>query len=179
MLACQSGLSIKHYSNGVALALTQLSSYAKLEIASVWKVDGLRSNDAASTGKVAMTERFGAYARKQRVAHRISLKQVADRLGLSTVYISDIERGNRNPLGSDKLLEWADEIQADGNEFLALAELERGGVELPLSLELGQTRNALALALARSWKDLTSDEEDALKEAMANRLKKDGPGNGL
>lgn len=118
-----------------------------------------------------MSDAFGTYARKIRVQKRVSLKDVANTLGYSTVYISDIERGNRNPPTDDKLELWADIIGADESEFSYQANLRRESVELPLHQSMRDSKNRLALTLARAWKDLTTEEESALKTALAERFK--------
>ncbi len=49
-------------------------------------------------GKVGKTvESLGDYLREQRVASRLSLRQLADLAGVSNPYLSQIERGLRKP----------------------------------------------------------------------------------
>lgn len=42
-------------------------------------------------------ESLGEYLREQRVANRLSLRQLADQTGVSNPYLSQIERGLRRP----------------------------------------------------------------------------------
>ena len=49
-------------------------------------------------GKVGKTvESLGDYLREQRVASRLSLRQLAEQAGVSNPYLSQIERGLRRP----------------------------------------------------------------------------------
>ena len=49
-------------------------------------------------GKVGKTvETLGDYLKEQRVASRLSLRQLADQAGVSNPYLSQIERGLRRP----------------------------------------------------------------------------------
>ena len=49
-------------------------------------------------GKVGKTvESLGDYLREQRIAARLSLRQLAEQAGVSNPYLSQIERGLRKP----------------------------------------------------------------------------------
>src|SRR6187402_2655151 len=51
-----------------------------------------------SKGKVGKTvESLGEYLREQRLASRLSLRQLAEQAGVSNPYLSQIERGLRKP----------------------------------------------------------------------------------
>lgn len=51
-----------------------------------------------SKGKVVKTvESLGEYLKEQRVASRLSLRQLAEQAGVSNPYLSQIERGLRKP----------------------------------------------------------------------------------
>ena len=50
-----------------------------------------------------MSSSFGPFLRSVREKLGKTMKQVADLLEVSTVYISDIERGKRNPPSEDKI----------------------------------------------------------------------------
>jgi len=115
-----------------------------------------------------MSQTFGDYARSIRTNRRIPLKTVADALEFSSVYIADIERGRRNPPTADKIRLWANVIGADASEMFARAAIHRDTVELPLG-DAESSRNRLALALARSWEDLTEEEENELTQFLETR----------
>lgn len=50
-----------------------------------------------ATGFGKRVETLGDYLREQRVANRLSLRQLADAAGVSNPYLSQIERGLRRP----------------------------------------------------------------------------------
>lgn len=108
--------------------------------------------------------KFGETARDIRVGSRKPLSAVAEELGYSAVYISDIERGNRNPPPPSVARKWAEVIGGDPLEFERLALLARKAVEL----EVDQTHedalvNQAAFALARRWKTL---DEPSLRKII-------------
>lgn len=111
-----------------------------------------------------MGVRFGTAARNARIDREVSLKTVADRLGFTPAYISDIERGNRNPPSIEKVRIWANAVEIEPELFIRLAEEDRPSVELPIQ---GDPRKAeLALMLLRQWDSLTDDQESQLLEAV-------------
>ncbi len=76
---------------------------------------------------------FGALLRDIRVRLGLSLKQVADVLGVTPVYVSDIERGNRAPLGTDKILALSDVpglTPVDIENLMLAATSQRGAVQM-------------------------------------------------
>ena len=77
--------------------------------------------------ETTINKQFGATVREIREAAGTSLRELARRLGWSAAYVSDIERGRRNPPGQATEVEaWADAIGA-GNleELMELAEQGR------------------------------------------------------
>jgi transcriptional regulator with XRE-family HTH domain len=51
----------------------------------------------AAMNPVAMVGSLGEYLKEQRLASRLSLRQLADQVGVSNPYLSQIERGLRRP----------------------------------------------------------------------------------
>jgi transcriptional regulator with XRE-family HTH domain len=106
---------------------------------------------------------FGAYLRAQRVAAGLSLRQVADSLGVSHVYLGEVERGVRGPLARDR---WPKLLMTVPG--LSEAELERkAATTRPLQLTLSDSPpkyQDLGLALARriQEQDLSQTELDKL-----------------
>jgi len=99
---------------------------------------------------------FGQILRASRVEAQKTLKGVADCLGWSVVYLSDIERGRRNPPAAEDIKKIADCIGCPASQLLDQADLDRERVEIPLT-NTGRSNEA-ALALARRWTDLTEDQ---------------------
>lgn len=108
-----------------------------------------------------MEVRFGDVARTARVKARVSLRDLASRLQWSPVYVSDIERGTRNPPSAEKAREWAEAVGADGDEFVSLSLMGRDAVELPVA-----DHAELALALARKWGRLTPDQKEGMMRIL-------------
>ena len=107
--------------------------------------------------------RFGNLARDTRVRNRHSLKEVADGLGKSIVYISDIERGHRNAPPPAVARVWARIVGGSPGDFEKASAIERQSVELTVDQDQADTpRNIAALALARRWDKLSADEYQAI-----------------
>lgn len=106
---------------------------------------------------------FGATVRKLRENAKISLRDLANAVGVSAVYLSDIERGRRNPPQDDKLKKIADFLHINPQELEELAIKDRKRVELELPSDRGTVSDA-ALALARRWDYLTDAQAAAIIE---------------
>jgi|GEM_PF-3051637 len=113
-------------------------------------------------------ERFGEYARVKREKQRISLRSLAGSLGLSAPYVSDIERGNRNPPERKTIVEWAKVIGEDPDMFARRAELDRRIVEVPVNYNPANTE--LAQMFARTIDGLTDTQRDQLKKIMEGKV---------
>lgn len=111
--------------------------------------------------------RFGNLARDTRIRNGHSLKKVADGLGKSIVYISDIERGRRNAPPPTTARTWAGLIGGDPPVFEVVALMERQSVELSGDREREDApRNMAALALARSWDRISTDKLNAIVQLL-------------
>jgi transcriptional regulator with XRE-family HTH domain len=80
-------------------------------------------------GEKPMPERFGDLLRKQRHKANKTLGDIARLLGLSVVFLSDVERGNRKPLSNERLVKIADFLGQDPTPLIEAADLERGFIE--------------------------------------------------
>jgi transcriptional regulator with XRE-family HTH domain len=102
---------------------------------------------------------FGAYLRRMRVAAGKSLREVAEAVGISHVYLGEVERGVRGPLKPEH---WDALIRAIPG--ITRVELRReADTSRPLEIDLAgapRTYQNLALALARRFKrrDLSQSE---------------------
>ena len=76
-----------------------------------------------------MAERFGDLLRKMRRAANKTLGDLARFLGVSVVYLSDVERGNRKPLSKDRIVKIADFLKDDPALLMEAADRERGVIE--------------------------------------------------
>ena len=105
---------------------------------------------------------FGAYLRRMRVAAGKSLREVAEAVGISHVYLGEVERGARGPLKPEH---WDALIRAIPG--VTRAELRReADTSRPLEIDLaGAPRpyQNLALALARRFKRRDLSEAELAK----------------
>lgn len=112
-----------------------------------------------------MSEPFGDLARRLRTESEVSLRTVSKQLGWTPTYVSDIERGRRSAPTVAIARKWAEVIGADPELLADAAFRDRRVVEFPVDPETDKGQ-ALAL-LARSWSDLTPDQEEALMRQVA------------
>jgi len=80
-----------------------------------------------------MPERFGDALRKRRKAAGKTLSDVAGLLEVSIVYVSDVERGNRRPFDSDRIIKVAKFLKTDASPLIAAADQERGVIEYDIT----------------------------------------------
>lgn len=65
--------------------------------------------------------RFGEALRKARVGRGFTLRAVAERIGVSITYLSDVERGERPPLSAERIGAVAAALSIRPDELLAVA----------------------------------------------------------
>lgn len=117
-----------------------------------------------------MRRRFGDHARRARGRLDLSLKEVANALGVTITYVSEIELGRRNPPAPEMVSKWAHFLGEDEGLFDALARLDRRKIELEVDPEkFDGAQSQFAVALARSWQDLTDDDFRVIHEALEKR----------
>jgi len=76
-----------------------------------------------------MAERFGDLLRRLRRKEDKTLGDVARELGVSIPYLSDVERGNRKPFTTDRLIQLANFLNADADALIEAADREKGIIE--------------------------------------------------
>ena len=76
-----------------------------------------------------MPERFGDLLRSERRRVGKTLGQIAGLLGLSVVFVSDVERSNRKPFANDRILKIAAYLNVDPTPLMEVADRERGFTE--------------------------------------------------
>jgi transcriptional regulator with XRE-family HTH domain len=108
---------------------------------------------------MAQPSTFGRYLRQKRGEARLSLRAVADRLGVSHVFLSEVERGVRTMINRDR---WEALIRAIPG--VTMEELGRhADRSKPIQLDLTDAPplyQDLALCLARRMqkRDIPNDE---------------------
>ncbi len=110
---------------------------------------------------------FGKYLRSQRKAARVSQQELAKAVGVSHGYISQVESGERAPIGS---AHWPAIVKAIAG--VTIAGLERAAaMTRPLEIDLAkatpaQADLALALALRLRGRNLGDDETATLLDLV-------------
>lgn len=120
-----------------------------------------------------MVEHFGTVLREIRTQKKIYLKELAEKMGWSIVYLSDIERGRRNPPAKNFISQLAEFLNVKASHLLNAADRERGFVELNLN-NATSTKTKAALTLARSWNNLTEEDWDEIIKLISEKHGTDG-----
>lgn len=107
---------------------------------------------------------FGTLLRKLRKAGGKTMGQLADHLGVSVSYVSDVELGNRAPFDGAKVREAARFLRVDPTALFMAAAASRGAFEL--SVGSNATVNAVGAALMRAWGDLSEDDLQKISEVV-------------
>lgn len=114
-----------------------------------------------------MTQKnFGATIRALREAQQISLRKFADKVGISPTYLSKIERDEFQPPGEETVKKFAEALNQDTDELLALA----GKVSSDLPAIIQQRPRELASFL-RTASELNPDEMARLRKYV-DRIKR-------
>ena len=116
---------------------------------------------------------FGQRLRELREVAKLRLKDVADEMEWSAVYVCDIERGHRSPPAADKIRKLARFINADMGELILLAGKERKKIELDIA-ETRPRAADLAMVLARSWDEMTEETAEQLIQYLRGGTSEDG-----
>ena len=112
----------------------------------------------------ANTQNFGAFLQRKREEKRITLRKMAEMLGLSAPFLSDVEKDRRNPPELAKLEQIArilDLTYEEQETMYNLAGKKRDSVAPDLP-EYIMSRDYVAAAL-RTARDLDAGEEEWLR----------------
>lgn len=117
-----------------------------------------------------MLTNFGRALRKMRIDHGEYLKDMAAKLEVTVAYLSAVENGKREVPDSwcEKLSETYHLSLEERKELQQYAYEKKDSVKIELS-GIEQEEKQLALAFARSFKTLSSEELNAIKEILKNR----------
>ncbi|MBX6423340.1 helix-turn-helix domain-containing protein [Thermosulfurimonas sp. F29] len=113
---------------------------------------------------------FGKTLRRARKNAGLTLKNVAEAMGWSIVYLSDVERGRRNPPKPEMMLKLAQIVGVPAGVLLEAAAKDWGFVSLPL--EGSGSRRELFLLIAREWDNFTEDVAIKVIEVLRKILSK-------
>ena len=101
----------------------------------------MAKDKSAKTGKTVVGS-LGDYLKEQRLASRLSLRQLADQVGVSNPYLSQIERGLRKP-SAEVLQQLARALRISAEQLYVRAGIVHpdgdgaGSVELAILADAG------------------------------------------
>ena len=104
---------------------------------------------------------FGEFISKKRVEKKITLRKMADMLGVSPAFLTDVEKDRRNPFDMEKLIQLAELLgltPEENSQMLDLAGKKRNAVAPDLP-EYIMERDYVSAAL-RTARDLDVGEEE-------------------
>lgn len=133
---------------------------------SEWAVERVKVNIMGS-----FYQNFGEFLQKKREEKKITLRKMAELLGFSAPFLSDVEKDRRNPPDMEKLSMLAEILQLSGEDkslMLDLAGKKRNSVAPDLP-EYIMERDYVSAAL-RTARDLDAGEEEWLQ--FVEELKK-------
>jgi transcriptional regulator with XRE-family HTH domain len=107
---------------------------------------------------------FGDFLQKKRMEHGMTLRKMAEQLGITAPYLTDIEKDRRNPPEMDKLELIARTLLLSDEEKTIMFDLagKRRNSVAPDLPEYIMERDYVSAAL-RTARDLDADEADWLK----------------
>ena len=100
---------------------------------------------------------FGDAVRGARNERGISLTNLAKGLGVTKVYVSDVERGRRAPFNLIRIRQVSEILGCDPFHLYVLAVRSRGHVTLPTS-DVSEEQSRFAAELSYRWGDFSNDE---------------------
>ena len=112
----------------------------------------------------AQSESFGEFLQKKRLENEITLRKMAELIGITAPYLTDIEKDRRNPPEIQKLDKIAEILSLTEEEKAVMFDLagkQRNSVAPDLP-DYIMKRDYVAAAL-RTARDLDADEDDWLK----------------
>ena len=104
---------------------------------------------------------FGDFISRKRIEKKITIRKMADMLGVSAPFLTDVEKDRRNPFDIEKLNQLAHILELtkeEKNEMLNLAGKKRKAVAPDLTEYIMQ-RDYVSAAL-RTARDLDAGEEE-------------------
>jgi len=106
-------------------------------------------------------ETFASFVTRKRKEHRLTIRALANVLGLSAPYLYDVEQGHRNPLKKENLERMADFLRLDEEETALMFDL--AGIDrriVPLDLPDYILSNAYVRVALRKAKSMNIKEEE-------------------
>lgn len=109
---------------------------------------------------------FGEYVKEKRLARELSLRRFADQLGISPVYMCNIEK-NRNPAPSESVLDRMAVLllltEQERRVFFDLAAKSKGSTAISQDLPAYIMERDLVRIALRTAKDVDATDDDWLE----------------
>lgn len=136
--------------------------WGQLDSVTAYVYNRITQKSVIAKGEKIMAGEFGAYIAQKRVEKDVKLKPIAEKLGVSVTYLSDIIKGRRNPPDIDGLVALADALNLDEeerDEMFDLAGRERNQVspDLPEYI-MGEDIPTARVALRRARNSNLGDD---------------------
>lgn len=136
--------------------------WRQLDSVTAYVYNRTTQKSVTAKGEKIMAGEFGAYIAQKRVEKDVKLKPIAEKLGVSVTYLSDIIKGRRNPPDIDGLAALADALNLDEeerDEMFDLAGRERNQVspDLPEYI-MGEDIPTARVALRRARNSNLGDD---------------------
>ncbi|MGG1598880.1 helix-turn-helix domain-containing protein [Paenibacillus naphthalenovorans] len=119
-----------------------------------------------------MLTQFGKFCRKLRIDNGELLKEMADKLGVTSSYLSAVENGKRNVPH-----DWLETI----TDLYSLSQIQKKELneaieesQLTIKMELKDYNNSeknLIMSFAREFKDLDEENRDKIRNILLNHKK--------
>lgn len=101
---------------------------------------------------------FGGFIRKKRLEKKMSIRKMAEAVGVSCVYLSDIEKNRRRPPRMDLVRKIAHVLGVNEEELMDFACVCRG--EISEDLEMYLVQNKAARDAVRKAKEVGAGDSE-------------------
>ncbi|MDE1154846.1 MAG: helix-turn-helix transcriptional regulator [Acidobacteriaceae bacterium] len=114
-----------------------------------------------------MADSFGAMLRRTRRSANKTLSEMAEAAGVSIVYLSEVERGSKNPLSTDKILKIASALEVNPVPLIEQADQQRGIIEYHIPAARGLATDVVSGLVAGLQRGGVTDKQlQRIKEVL-------------
>jgi transcriptional regulator with XRE-family HTH domain len=115
---------------------------------------------------------FGKFCRKLRIDSGELLKGMADKLGVTSSYLSAVENGKRS-VPQEWVSKLTELYSLDDKQYIELKDaVQKSQLNLKVDLkDFNSEEKNLMMAFAREFKELGEDDRDTIKNILLNSRK--------
>jgi len=117
-----------------------------------------------------MNETFGQLFRRLRNEKGNTLKQVAEYLGVSVTYISDVERTARAPFTRERIRVAAEFLDVHPNQLFTCAAEYYGAYRLSVSQHTRPAARHVGARLMERWAELSDEELGRITQILDENM---------